>query len=69
MSSEEPDEGSIVGNEPGTHPHIACPECDDVQNDACEFCAGTDSYCPVCECPADDCEWQEGWDDYESRNQ
>jgi hypothetical protein len=46
-----------------THPRTACPECDDVQNDCCPSCRGTDEYCPICRIPADDCEFQEGWND------
>ena len=41
------------------HPVIACPECDDVENLCCPSCAGTDEYCPICECPAFDCEFSE----------
>lgn len=43
-----------------THPNHACPECDDVQNECCDLCHGTDQICPVCGCPADDCEFAEG---------
>ncbi len=50
---------------PKTHPCTACPECDDVSNECCELCQGTDNYCPVCNCPADYCEWQEGWKDHD----
>ena len=39
------------------HPCVACPECDDVQNDACTSCEGTDQYCPICCCPAHYCEF------------
>lgn len=42
------------------HPSIACPECDDVSNECCELCRGTDQHCPVCYCPAEECEFQEG---------
>lgn len=46
-----------------SHPCTACPECDDVQNECCPSCEGTDEYCPICRIPAKDCELQEGWDD------
>lgn len=46
------------------HPCVACPECDDVQNDACQSCEGTDQYCPICDCPARDCEFVNDIDDH-----
>ena len=46
---------------PETHPCTACPQCDDVANESCRYCAGTDQYCPVCGIQAQDCDWQEGW--------
>ncbi len=45
------------------HACTACPECDDVSNECCRLCAGSDSYCPICKCPADDCEFQVEVDD------
>lgn len=45
------------------HPCFACPECDDVQNDACQSCEGTDQYCPICGCPARNCEFVNDIDD------
>lgn len=48
---------------PETHPCTACPECDDVSNECCRLCRGTDQYCPVCRCPAEECEYQEGFEE------
>lgn len=45
------------------HPRTACPDCDDVANESCRLCRGTDVYCPICRCPADECEFHEE-DDY-----
>lgn len=42
-----------------SHPSTACPECDDLANECCELCEGSDNYCPICQCPADQCEFQE----------
>jgi hypothetical protein len=41
------------------HTSTACPECDDVSNECCRLCEGTDQWCPICRCPADQCEYQE----------
>ena len=46
-----------------THPCTACPECDDVENLCCPSCEGTDQYCPVCDCPAQHCDFQEDAED------
>ena len=42
------------------HPSTACPYCDDVPNDSCPLCEGTDVFCPVCRIAAHHCEHQEG---------
>lgn len=46
-----------------THPRTACPECDDVSNECCDLCEGTDDYCPICKCPAIHCEFGEDGED------
>jgi hypothetical protein len=50
------------------HTSTACPECDDVSNQCCRLCHGTDQYCPDCCCPAEECEFREGMgdEDYEA---
>lgn len=51
------------------HPCTACPECDDCPNSRCKLCEGTDEYCPICECPYDDCEyWQSDGDDFDEED-
>lgn len=42
-----------------SHTSTACPECDDVSNECCPLCEGSDNYCPTCQCPAEQCEFQE----------
>jgi hypothetical protein len=42
------------------HPSIVCSECDGGCNESCELCRGSGQYCPVCCCPIEECEFQEG---------
>lgn len=63
---DEPEDFERDSLGPRTHPSTACPECDDVSNECCPLCEGTDQYCPVCRIPAHHCEWQEDRDDKEA---